>query len=122
MFSSGDMDYSKVNQVLQENIRNSKIFSTRYLWKRKCVGAEICRTFEEQRDLSADKTLDQNIVIQLFHKYLTRDRKFSKTVLTREEQRMGTNSFALRLVSSRPANWYIFHSKMRLTLGNAFPR
>ena len=61
---------------------------------------------------------DQNIVIQFFHRYLARRRKFSKTVITREGQRMGTNSFALRLVYSRPTNWYIFHSKMRLTLGN----
>ena len=118
MFSSKDMDYSKVNHVLQENIRNSNIFSTRYLWKRKCVGAEICRTFEERRDLSVDKTSDQNIAIQLFHQYLARGRKFSKTVITREVQRMGANSFAPRLVSSRSTNWYIFHSKMRLTLGN----
>ena len=118
MFSSEDMDYSKVNHVLQENIRNSNIFSTRYLWKRKYVGAEICRTFEERRDLSVDKTSDQNIVIELFHKYLVRGRKFSKTVITREGQRMSTNSFALRLVFSRSTDWYIFHSKMRLTLGN----
>ena len=112
------MDYSKINHVLQENIKNSNIFSTRYLWKRKCVGAEICRTFEERRDPSVNKTSDQNIVIQLFHKSLARGRKFSKMAITREGQRMGTDSFALRLVSSRPSNWYIFHSKMRLTLGN----
>ena len=62
---------------LQETIRNSNIFSTRYLWNRKCVGAEICRTFEERRDQSVDKTSDQNIVIQLFQKYLARGRKFS---------------------------------------------
>ena len=65
-----------------------------------------------------DKTSDQNIVIQFFHKSVARARKFSKTVTTGEGQRMGTNSFALRLVSLRPTNWYMFHSKMTLTLGN----
>ena len=118
MFSSGDMDYSKVNHVLKENIRNSNIFSTRYLWKIKCLRAEICRTFEERQDLSVDKISDQNIVIQLFPKSVARARKFSKTVITGEGQRIGTNSFALRLVFLKPTNWDIFHSKMTLALGN----
>ena len=97
MFSSGDMDYSKVNHVLQENIRNSNIFSTRYLWKRKCVGAEICRTFEERRDLSVDKTSDQNIVIQLFHKYMVRSKSSRTDFISKLGNALHLNIYVLFL-------------------------
>ena len=54
-----------------------------------------------------------NIVIQLFHKYVTKGRKFSKTIITGEGQCMDTNSFIVRLVFSSSTNWFQSHSRVK---------
>ena len=48
------------------------------------------------------KISGQNSVIRLFHEYRVRFRKFSKTIITREKQRIGTNPFRVLLVSPGP--------------------
>jgi hypothetical protein len=50
------------------------------------------------------KISGQNSVITCFHICLAIGRKFNETIITREEQRMGTNPFRVFLVSSSPTN------------------
>ena len=83
MLSSGDMDYSGSNHVLQENIKVEDLPHSIFLTEDVFWGTESCRTFEARRNLSVDKTSNQNSVIQFFHRYFTRGGKFSETSITR---------------------------------------
>ncbi len=66
------------------------------------------------------KILGQNPVIRFSHRRLASGRKSSKTVITREGQRMETNSPRLRLVSSSSTNWYRSRYGLALTFLQVF--